>query len=396
VGAADLPLLGRRVLVTAPRSYAARLAAQLMERGARPIMMATIITEPLAEGKHAALDAALRELAAGGFVYVAFTSRNGIEAVRRRAEALGLAEGGLAALLSRCVVGALGKDAQLLEEAGVEVALKPAKASPTGLIAELEARGERGKGARILVPVPEVSGVPEPKVVPDFLAGLEELGMTHVRVPAYATRAVLRGNEVEEAMLLAGQVDRARSHCRFVLPLIHFIPDSLTHSVPLFMKRQCDRILQVDALAFSSTAEATALALSLGPDRLAQAASRTAICCFGPITEKNVKLELGLDIDVVAKVRKIPSQPRSWANFSLLQLYSHMNTWATLHLLGQPNAFLAQGLLVLRGLRRRPRRALRRRRWRQGPVALTMPLSLRATTHPLYNRFSRETNCDVC
>jgi hypothetical protein len=26
---------------------------------------------------------------------------------------------------------------------------------------------------------------------------------------------------------------RARSHCRFVLPLIHFIPDSLTCSVPL-------------------------------------------------------------------------------------------------------------------------------------------------------------------
>ena len=36
---------------------------------------------------------------------------------------------------------------------------------------------------------------------------------------------------------------RARSHCRFVLPLIHFIPDSLIYSVPLFLKRQCDRTL---------------------------------------------------------------------------------------------------------------------------------------------------------
>ena len=34
---------------------------------------------------------------------------------------------------------------------------------------------------------------------------------------------------------------RARSHCRFVPPLIHFIPDSLIYSVPLFLKRQCDR-----------------------------------------------------------------------------------------------------------------------------------------------------------
>ena len=41
------------------------------------------------------------------------------------------------------------------------------------------------------------------------------------------------------------------------------------------------------------------------------------------------------------KVRKMPSWPRSWANFSLLQLYSHRNAWANLHLLGQPNTFLA-------------------------------------------------------
>ena len=36
---------------------------------------------------------------------------------------------------------------------------------------------------------------------------------------------------------------RVRSHCRFVLPLIHFIPFSLRESVPLFLKRQCDRTL---------------------------------------------------------------------------------------------------------------------------------------------------------
>jgi hypothetical protein len=40
-------------------------------------------------------------------------------------------------------------------------------------------------------------------------------------------------------------------------------------------------------------------------------------------------------------VRKTPSWPRSWANFSLLWLYSFWNAWANLHLLGQPNTFLA-------------------------------------------------------
>jgi hypothetical protein len=43
------------------------------------------------------------------------------------------------------------------------------------------------------------------------------------------------------------------------------------------------------------------------------------------------------------KVRKAPSWPRSWANFSPLQLYSHRNAWANLHILGQPYTFLAEG-----------------------------------------------------
>ena len=33
---------------------------------------------------------------------------------------------------------------------------------------------------------------------------------------------------------------RARSHCRFIPPLIQFIPESLAYSIHLFLKRQCD------------------------------------------------------------------------------------------------------------------------------------------------------------
>jgi hypothetical protein len=50
-----------------------------------------------------------------------------------------------------------------------------------------------------------------------------------------------------------------------------------------------------------------------------------------------------LAFDKAIKVRKTPSWPRSWANFSLLQLYSRRDSWANLHRLGQPNTFLAQG-----------------------------------------------------
>jgi hypothetical protein len=42
---------------------------------------------------------------------------------------------------------------------------------------------------------------------------------------------------------LAGGEIRAWSHYRFAPPLTHFIPDFLTYSVPLFLKRQCDRTL---------------------------------------------------------------------------------------------------------------------------------------------------------
>ena len=47
-----------------------------------------------------------------------------------------------------------------------------------------------------------------------------------------------------ESGQLGHGADRARRlQRRFVLPLIHFIPDSLTYSVPLFVKRRCDRTL---------------------------------------------------------------------------------------------------------------------------------------------------------
>jgi hypothetical protein len=41
-------------------------------------------------------------------------------------------------------------------------------------------------------------------------------------------------------------------------------------------------------------------------------------------------------------VSKTPMWPSSGADFSPPSLYSHRDAWASLHLLGQPNAFLAR------------------------------------------------------
>ena len=62
------------------------------------------------------------------------------------------------------------------------------------------------------------------------------------------------------------------------------------------------------------------------------------------------------------QVRKAPSWPRSWADFSLSWLYSHRNAWASLRLLGHPDAFHAASAGCAR--RRSPPRATPPRAWR--------------------------------
>ena len=57
--------------------------------------------------------------------------------------------------------------------------------------------------------------------------------------------------------------------------------------------------------------------------------------------QDEISAQFAREREISAQVRKTPSWPRSWANFSLLSLYSHWNAWANWHLLGQPDTFLA-------------------------------------------------------
>jgi hypothetical protein len=50
-------------------------------------------------------------------------------------------------------------------------------------------------------------------------------------------------------VLVGGLLDRVRSHCRFAQPSIHLISDLRRRSVPIFLKRQCDRTLPSRVLA---------------------------------------------------------------------------------------------------------------------------------------------------
>lgn len=196
VARADMPLRDKKVLFTSPRHYAGNLARYLTERGARPVWMPTIAIYPLDD--YSALDDALRRR--DEFSWVALTSLMGSQAYLNRMRVLGLES---AAANTR--LAAFGPDAIPLREAGIKVDLVPEVNYPSVMVADIEKLGPAG--GRVLVPVPDVRGVEEPFVIPEFISGLEGVGMAPERVPAYRTEATGEGNAWAREMLLKGEID---------------------------------------------------------------------------------------------------------------------------------------------------------------------------------------------
>jgi hypothetical protein len=92
-----------------------------------------------------------------------------------------------------------------------------------------------------------------------------------------------------------------------------------------------------------TSAEMMAVAAATVPEGEARAARARSHTAPVRVSEREREREHAAVARARAQtqVRKTPSWPRSWANSSRLQLYSHMNAWANLHLLGQPNTILA-------------------------------------------------------
>jgi uroporphyrinogen-III synthase len=118
-------------------------------------------------------------------------------------------------------------------------------------------------GKRIAVLTPQVEGIAEPDVVPRFVAGLEETGMTVERISAYVTRAT-PSEWQEEA-------------CR----LIH---------------RK-----EVECVVFTSGTEISVLlhALSLYTPDIHAFLADIRIVCYGPYTASHAR-KLGLPVDFVS------------------------------------------------------------------------------------------------
>lgn len=264
--AASQPLNKRRIIVTSPRQYASKLCALLVAAGARPMWLPSIEITALSDAADvAALDAALDDLSA--YSHIAFTSKNGIQAVIQRLEEAHPGRAAEAVRASGIKVCALGADGEALLSSGFPVDVLPAEASTRGLVAELVSRGE-ADGARVLCPTPKVTGgLTEPAVVPRFLAMLEEAGAAPVRVDAYVTQQGMSPADVEaEAALMRGGC--------------------------------------VDAVVFTSTAEAQGLVHALGgADVLQDVIHRQGIvlAAHGPYTAAGVTSVTGLEVECIGR-----------------------------------------------------------------------------------------------
>jgi uroporphyrinogen-III synthase len=130
--AVSRPLAGCRVVVTRPRSQAGLLEELLLARGATVVALPTITIA--APASYDSLDAALKDLAAGGYEWIAFLSVNAVEQVLARLHQLALD----VEIVGRArVVAVGGATAEALSSSGVAVDLVPDDFTAAGVATAL-------------------------------------------------------------------------------------------------------------------------------------------------------------------------------------------------------------------------------------------------------------------
>jgi uroporphyrinogen-III synthase len=231
------PLAGKVVLVTRARSQAGELAAVLEERGASPLVAPAI---RILAGPGRVLERAGRELAAGSYAWVVFTSRTGVESVFSH---LGSDHPGIGAS-----VGAVGEGtAAALRQRGVEPDLVPSTFTTEAL-----ARAMPLGSGKVLLARADIAS-------DDLEAALTGKGWSPVRVDAYRTVSAGRLPAAASRALRAGEVD----------------------AVTFTSASTVDGFVQVAGAA------------------LGAARRRPKVACIGPVTAARAR-EAGLRVDAVA------------------------------------------------------------------------------------------------
>lgn len=185
------PLFGRRVLVTRPRSQAARFAALLEEYGADVVALPTIRLEPPDDWRP--LDEAIARL--GTFRWVIFTSANGVAVLRERLAVTGR---DVRALASARLAAIGPETAEALRRAGLQVDVVPPEYRAEGLVEALRPHVEAGSEV-LLVRAAEAR-----EVLP---RELQASGARVTVAPAYRTVTAKEGADSVIGLLEARRID---------------------------------------------------------------------------------------------------------------------------------------------------------------------------------------------
>jgi hydroxymethylbilane synthase len=233
-GKVELPLSGKRILVTRAKSQADSLVFSLEKNGADVVLCPTIEIRPPDNWK--ALDKKIENLR--NYDWLVFTSANGVLYFLQRFDMLGHGRAELAAL-KICAVGK--KTAEKLSEERLQVDLLPAKFTAEGLVSAFIKKfgvGQRLRGTRMLLPA------------------------------AKATRDVIRPT-LEK---LGVEVD---------------VVEAYQNTLPEFSVCEVQELItkdQIDYAIFTSPSTLTNLSLLLDSENLAAFLRKTKIACIGPVT----------------------------------------------------------------------------------------------------------------
>ena len=244
----NLPLFGKRVLVTRAEHQANELSRLLMERGAIPVEMPVIKISPPPTWKK--LDQAIMNLKSYGWII--FTSVNAVEMFFKRLYTLNLD----ARHFTGICIGAIGPaTAKTLEEKGLHPDYLPKTFTSQGFLAGLSKIDIAGH--RVLLPRANIAGN-------ELAEGLIKLGAEVHQVTAYKTAPTKKGVSQGKEMLLRGEID---------------------------------------VVTFTSASTVNSLLAILGQRR--EVIKRAKLACIGPNTAA-VLTENELKADIIAKEHTIP------------------------------------------------------------------------------------------
>jgi uroporphyrinogen III methyltransferase/synthase len=187
----NLPLFGKRVLVTRAEHQIKELSRLLLQRGAMPVEMSVIKISPPVNWKE--LDRAIMNL--GSYDWVIFTSVNAVEVFWGRLQAKKLD----ARQFGSTKIGAMGPaTAGAVEKRGLCPDYIPRTYTSRSLLAGLKKQDVAGR--RILLPRADIAGT-------ELTDGLTKLGAKVHQVTAYRTVTVARPISQAKQMLSHGEID---------------------------------------------------------------------------------------------------------------------------------------------------------------------------------------------